>query len=280
MRPGLRAMDSTNGDVTRPPAVAGYFYPAQPNVLTELVDRLVSAVEVPADEPLAPAYVVPHAGYRYSGPTAAHVYALLRRHATDVKRVVLLGPAHRVQLRGCAVPVARRWRTPLGDVAIDVVARELATDGHARADDVPHAPEHSLEVQLPFLQRVVGAEVPVLPIAVGTSTVDDVVITIAAAAATDGTVVLCSTDLSHYLPDENARQQDDRTVQAVLGLTPERIRVHDACGVFALRGLIGWARHRGLRPRLLHQCTSADTAGDRQKVVGYAALAFDSPPSI
>ncbi len=259
----------------RPPAVAGQFYPGQPDVLAELVDRLVDAVDVPADEPLAPAYVVPHAGYRYSGPTAAFVYARLRRHAADVKRVVLVGPAHRVPLRGCAVPTADRWRTPLGDVAIDSAARELAAGGHAAADDAPHAPEHSLEVQLPFLQRVVGGAVPVLPMVVGASTVDDLMVTIAAAADRPGTVVLCSTDLSHYLPDAAARQQDERTVGAVLELAAERIGVRDACGVFALRGLVGWARHDGLRPRLLHLCTSADTAGDPQRVVGYTALAFD-----
>lgn len=274
MRPGLRAADFRHGETTRPPAVAGHFYPAQPNVLAELVDGLVGAVEVPDDESLAPAYVVPHAGYRYSGPTAAFVYARLRRHATKVNRVVLLGPAHRVPLKGCAVPVALRWRTPLGDLPIDAAAAGLAADGHAAAADEPHAQEHSLEVQLPFLQRVLEPGVPVLPVLVGSSTVDDLVITIEAAAAAPGTVVLCSTDLSHYLPRDAAHQQDERTVHAVLDLAAERIGVRDACGVFALRGLIGWARHRSFAPQLLHLSTSADTAGDPQRVVGYSAFAF------
>jgi AmmeMemoRadiSam system protein B len=283
MRPGLRAADSGRREPARPPAVAGQFYPAQPNVLADLVDRLVDAVELPDDElpdglpddgAPAPAYVVPHAGYRYSGPTAGFVYARLRRYAGAVQRVVLLGPAHRVPLRGCAVPVARRWRTPLGEVTIDAAAGELAAAGLAVADDRPHAPEHSLEVQLPFLQRVLAAGVPVLPVAVGSSTVDDVRVTIEAAAGVAGTVVLCSTDLSHYLSQQAAREQDDRTVQAVLELAPERIGVRDACGVFALRGLLGWARQHRLTPRLLQVATSADTAGDPQRVVGYSALSF------
>jgi AmmeMemoRadiSam system protein B len=265
----------------RPPAVAGLFYPAQPTVLADLIDRLVDAIEVPSDDRLAPAYVVPHAGYRYSGPTAAHVYARLRVHADRVKRVVLVGPAHRVPLTGCAVPAARSWRTPFGEVPVDPAADALAADDHAVSDDGPHAPEHSLEVQVPFLQRLVGLDLPVLPIVVGASPVDDVVATVTAAveAAAPGTVLLCSTDLSHYLTEQAARQQDERTVQAILDLAPDRIGVRDACGAFALRGLLGWASHRRLIPELLHIGTSADTAGDRDRVVGYSAFALSSPLS-
>jgi len=271
-------VDAIPGGATRPPAVAGLFYPAQPNVLSDLVDRLVDAVEIPDADQLAKAYVVPHAGYRFSGPTAAHVYARLRRNAHRIRRVVLVGPAHRVPLKGCAVPAAREWRTPLGTVPVDPAAEALAADGHAARDDGPHAPEHSLEVQLPFLQRALGPDVPVLPIAVGSSSVDDIIVTIAAAVevATPGTVLLCSTDLSHYLPEAAARQQDDRTAQAVLDLMPERIGVRDACGVFALRGVVGWARHHRLNPSLLHICTSADTAGEPERVVGYSAFAFNN----
>jgi AmmeMemoRadiSam system protein B len=151
----------------------------------------------------------------------------------------------------------------------------MVADGHAIVDDRPHESEHSIEVQLPFLQRALGA-VPVLPIVIGSSTVDDVAVTLAAAVALApaGAVVLCSTDLSHYLPDEQARRQDRRTLRAVLGPSPELIGVRDACGVFALRGLVGWARHDHLTPRLLDHTTSADTAGDPARVVGYAAVAF------
>src|SRR5262245_8078207 len=177
MRPGHRMARDGPADPVRRPAVAGQFYPADPDVLTRTVDGLLAAVEVPADEPLAAAYIVPHAGYRYSGPTAAWVYARLRPHVRDIRRVVLIGPAHRVPRLGSAVPMTAGWLTPLGEVPVDSGARTLAADGHASAADEPHAGEHSLEVQLPFLQRVLGGTVPVLPIVVGQSTVDDVVVT-------------------------------------------------------------------------------------------------------
>jgi len=263
---------------TRPPAVAGSFYPSDRHALAGLVDGLLDAVDVPAGDRLAPAYCVPHAGYRYSGPTAAHPYARLRAHADRVGRVVVLGPAHHTPLRGCAVPATDAWVTPLGDVEIDVTAaRTLAADGHVVVDDGPHGPEHSVEVQVPFLQRALPAGVPVLPILVGRSTVEDLVVTIEAAVelAPPGTVLLCSTDLSHYLADDAARRQDARTARAVLDLAPERIGVRDACGVYALRGTVGWARHRGWRPQLLDLSTSADTSGDTSRVVGYAAFAFE-----
>jgi AmmeMemoRadiSam system protein B len=271
MSPGRRAVRTA----VRSPAVAGLFYPADPAVLADEVDRLLDAVEVPADDVLAPAYVVPHAGYRYSGPTAAQVYARLRAHASAVTRVVVAGPAHHVPANGCVVSGAVRWRTPLGELPVDRRAEALAAAGYVTIDDVPHASEHSIEVQVPFLQRALG-EVPLLPMVVGTSGVDDAAATIAAAAGPDpaGTVVLCSTDLSHFLPDDQAREQDRRTIRLVLARAPERIGVLDACGVFALRGLVGWARRTGITPHLLDYATSADTTGDPTRVVGYAALAF------
>lgn len=272
-----RRLTGPAGDAVRPPVVAGEFYPGDPEKLATDVDAMLDAVDVPADDVLARAYVVPHAGYRYSGPTAAHVYARLRAHAADVSRVVIVGPAHRVPLKGCAVSGAQWWLTPLGDVSIDGYAAALAAAGHAQVDDGPHAPEHSIEVQLPFLQRAL-ADVPVLPIAVGVASVDDVAATLASALAlaTTGAVVLCSTDLSHYLPDEQARQQDRRTLAAVDELAPDRIGLRDACGVYALRGLVGWARREGLGARLLAYATSAETSGDPGRVVGYPAMAFTS----
>jgi AmmeMemoRadiSam system protein B len=250
----------------RPPAVAGAFYPADPAVLASTVDKLLDAVDVPDDDVLARGYVVPHAGYRYSGPTAAHVYARLRRHAVHIGRIVLLGPAHRVRVKGVAVPTTPLWATPLGDVTID-----LANAKDLPADDAPHAPEHSLEVQLPFLQRAVPG-VPVLPFVAGVSTVEEVADAIADTAA--GAVVLCSTDFSHYETDEAARIQDERTAQAVESHRPDLIGVKDACGVFALRGTVEWARRNGLKPRRLALTTSADTSGDRSRVVGYPAFMF------
>ncbi|GIH13331.1 AmmeMemoRadiSam system protein B [Rugosimonospora africana] len=297
----------------RAPAVAGLFYPADPDALAGQVDRLLDAVPVTDAEPLAPAYVVPHAGYRYSGPVAAHVYARLRPHAGRIRRAILIGPAHRVPVAGCVVPAAGSWLTPLGEVPVDTAAVATLVGGrYARADDRPLAPEHSLEVQLPFLQRATGPgrgaapdapsrtgratgpgrgaapdapsrtgyTVPVLPMVVGASTPDDVARTLAAAVAATGpgTVVLCSTDLSHYRDEAAAYAQDSRTVQAVLDVNPARIGRYDACGSFALRGLLGYARDAGLRPALLHRGTSADASGDRARVVGYAAFSLSASP--
>jgi MEMO1 family protein len=250
----------------RPAAVAGAFYPADPAELSSTVDRLMDTVDVPPDDELARAYVVPHAGYRYSGGTAAHVYARLRHHAVHIGRVVLVGPAHRVRLTGCAAPTTARWLTPLGPVPI-----APATIDGVVADDAPHAPEHSLEVQLPFLQRAVPG-VPVLPIAVGVSTVDLVAKVVEAVAP--GAVVLCSTDLSHYLPDAEAREQDERTARAVEAKRADLIGLRDACGVFALRGTVEWARRGGLDVRRLALTTSADSGGDPGRVVGYPAFAL------
>jgi AmmeMemoRadiSam system protein B len=258
----------------RPPAAAGRFYPAEAHPLATVVDALLDDVHPPAGAPLADAYVVPHAGYRYSGRTAAHVYARLRHHADRIRRVILVGPSHHVPLQGCAAPSVAAWVTALGEARIDREAiRLLARDGHVVVDDGPHAPEHSLEVQVPFLQRSLPPTVPIVPIAVGTCPVDDVVATLAAAGK-PGTVVLCSTDLSHYLDLVAAEQRDARTVRAVLDLAADRIGRWDACGVHALRGLVGWARQAGLRAELLGRCTSAEATGDASRVVGYAAFAF------
>ncbi|WP_432833374.1 AmmeMemoRadiSam system protein B [Dactylosporangium sp. CA-092794] len=252
----------------RPPAVAGSFYPADPAELRTTVENLLGAE--PREPDSAFAYVVPHAGYRWSGPTAAHVYRRLA--GRDVERVVILGPAHRVSLRGAAVPEQTRWSTPLGTVEIDADgARDLVAGGLAVADDRPHTPEHSLEVQLPFLQ-VLGFS-RVLPVCVGVAEVDAVT-ALLSVVAVPGSVVLCSTDLSHYLPQAEARQADAATADAIVGLAPERIGERDACGRYALRGLLAWAR--SLRPtvRLLHLATSGDEGGPAERVVGYAAVSL------
>jgi MEMO1 family protein len=273
-----RPLASGPGPRVRLPAVAGKFYPADAEELARLVDQLLDATPVPDSPVSAIAYVVPHAGLRYSGPTAAYVYGRLR--GTTSGPVVLLGPAHYVPIRGCTVPAAERWATPLGEVPVDTeLVQALARDGHAGVDDTPFVPEHSLEVQLPFLQRSRPDGLRILPIAVGHSTVDDVVVTLGAIAqAAPNALLLCSTDLSHYQPYEAADAQDARTTQAVLDLAAERIGPRDACGVFALRGLVGWARHQKLRPELLYRCTSAQTGGSPDRVVGYAAVAFAAPP--
>ena len=262
------------------------FYPGQASTLAGLVDHLVGAVPVPDDDRLAVAYVVPHAGFRYSGPVAATVYARLRRHAAAVRRVVLIGPAHREALTGCAVTGAAIWRTPLGAVAVDTAGAAAlpgaVQPGLATVDDGPHEREHSLEVQIPFLQRVLDPDVVILPVCVGGSTPELIAeVLTALGCGAPGTVVLCSTDLSHYLPDDEARARDRRTAAAVVELSPERIGPRDACGGFALRGLLRWARSESLGiPEVLALATSADTGADPGRVVGYPAFAFGRPPAV
>ncbi|UWZ36712.1 AmmeMemoRadiSam system protein B [Dactylosporangium roseum] len=253
----------------RRPAVAGTFYPASPSHLQAMVDDLLSSVPEPSADG-ADAYIVPHAGYRWSGRTAAHVYRrlMVRRPA----RVAVLGPAHRVPLRGAAVPTDGRWATPLGPIAIDTDgARELVARRLAIADDRPHAPEHSIEVQAPFLQQL--PDVRLLPICIGQSTAEHIATVVAAVSRPD-TVVLCSTDLSHYLTEEEARLRDVATVAAIVALSPTRIGSRDACGRHALRGLLAWAASNRRSATVLHLATSADEGGPRGRVVGYLAASL------
>lgn len=248
----------------RPAAVAGRFYPGRPNTLRITIEAMLGTVTLD-DEPLARAYVVPHAGYRFSGPVAAQVYARLRPHAERIRRVVLLGPSHFVPLTGLAGSPESGWETPLGQVRI------LRAPG-IEADAGPHAREHSLEVQLPFLQ-VCAPDAAVMPIAVGKSTISEVAAHIDRLVCED-TVLLCSTDLSHYHDEATAKVIDRATANAILAGEPRRINTSDACGVFALRGTVAWAAHHGLTPRELQLGTSADTYGGGDRVVGYPAFAF------
>lgn len=254
----------------RAPAVAGTFYPADPVELASMVDAMLEEARGGEGAPVA--LVAPHAGYAYSGPVAASAYALLR--GSDVRRVVVLGPAHYVPLRGCAVPASEAWATPLGDVPVDADAREVVRRAGATVDDGPHDPEHSIEVQLPFLQCVLTGGFSVLPVAVGACP-PPVVARVIGAVPADALVVV-STDLSHYHDDATAKRLDRRTADAVLALDPDAIGPEDACGVFALRGLVEHARRRGLAIELLDLRTSADTAGDPRRVVGYGAFALRS----
>ena len=258
----------------RAPVAAGSFYPDGAAALEETVDALLTGA-APSERrgPAPGAVIVPHAGYRFSGAVAATAYALV----APVKRVVLLGPAHFVPLTGMAIPAAAAWSTPLGDVPIDDELRERAAAAGAKVDDIPHILEHSLEVQLPFLQRVAGERFAVLPVAVGSSRPDEVAQLIEALGDGPAQLIVVSTDLSHYLDAETARRLDRRTADAVEARDARAIRIEDACGVFALRGIVEHARRRDLPIRLLDLRNSADTAGDPCRVVGYGAFAVGAP---
>jgi MEMO1 family protein len=254
----------------RPPAVAGRFYPADPEELRDLVDRLLGEVRARPQPVLPAALVAPHAGYRYSGAVAATAYARL---PDAVPRVVLLGPAHLWPLDGMAVPAVDALATPLGTVAVDDDARTAATALPGVAvDDRPHDGEHSLETQLPFLQRVLGPDLAVLPVLVGRTQPESVSALLTAVLAVDGALAVVSTDLSHHLDERSAHERDRRTAEAVLARDAGALGPDDACGHHPLRGLLHHAAERRWTVELLRLATSADSGAGRTRVVGYGAF--------
>ena len=259
----------------RPPAVAGLFYPADPDELRALLRScFADAIAPPPSAPTPSALVVPHAGLVYSGPIAASAYLRLAAERATVRRVVLLGPSHRVPLRGIGLTGATEWRTPLGPVPIDHRddAALLALPFVSVTDDA-HAPEHSLEVQLPFLQVVLD-EFELLPMIVGSAGPDEVAAAIDAVWASPDTAVIVSTDLSHYHRYADAVQLDARTAAAIVARRGSDIADLDACGARPLRGLLRAAVARDLGVEQLDLRNSGDTAGDRDRVVGYGAFAL------
>ena len=256
----------------RPPAVAGSFYPGDPSALrAELAAVLAEAH--PAT-PAPKAIVVPHAGYMYSGPVAASGYASLEPVRSTISRVVLLGPAHRVYVDGLATTSADAWATPLGEVPIDSERRDLVLETpHVAVHDQAHALEHSLEVHLPFLQVCLD-RFTLLPLVVGLCRADDVAGVLDLVWGGPETLIVVSTDLSHYHDYETARALDARTAAAVVARQPESIGDRDACGAYPLRGLLQAAARHGLEVHELDLRNSGDTAGPKDRVVGYGSFAL------
>lgn len=257
----------------RPAAVAGMFYPDSALFLAREVTRLLAAV--PQLGALrAKAIIAPHAGYVYSGPVAASIYAPLAALRGTISRVVLLGPTHRVAVDGLALPVSRAFATPLGIVPVDQQAVAAIADlPQVIVSEAAHAQEHSLEVQLPFLQTVLG-EFSLVPLAVGRASPQAVFEVLERLWGGDETLIVVSSDLSHYLPYEAARQIDSQTAGRILDLDPA-INHQQACGATPLNGLLLAARRHGLQGQVLDLRNSGDTAGDKARVVGYGAFAFD-----
>ena len=255
----------------RPPAVAGMFYPAEPQQLAHDVQQYLGEAR-PFD--LVPkALIVPHAGYMYSGAIAATAYASLRTIAARIRRVVLLGPTHRVAVRGLALPGADAFDTPLGRVKLDAAgARAIAHLPRVGVSAQAHALEHSLEVQLPFLQSVL-TNFTLLPLAVGMASAEEVAEVLETVWGGDETLIVISSDLSHYLPYATAQRVDNETAQAILKLRQPIAHDH-ACGGTPISGLIVAAQKHNLAPHLLDLRNSGDTAGSHAQVVGYAAFAF------
>ena len=258
----------------RPPAVAGSFYSAKAHDLARDVSALLAAAESAAvGKPVPKAIIAPHAGYIYSGPIAATIYARLIAARGRITRVVLLGPVHRVAVRGLALPGVNAMATPLGRIGIDSEAVALITQlPQICISAAAHAEEHSLEVHLPFLQSVLG-DFSIVPLAVGNATVDEVAEVLDVLWGGAETLIVVSSDMSHFLSYNEAQALDRVTAQAILDLRSD-ISHTQACGGTPLNGLTCAARRRGLRPELLDLRNSGDTAGDRNRVVGYASFAF------
>jgi AmmeMemoRadiSam system protein B/AmmeMemoRadiSam system protein A len=266
---------------TRPPAVAGMFYPGDP---ASLRDELLTCLAVPPaptlQSGLLKALIVPHAGYVYSGGTAGQAYARLAPLAGRIRRVVLLGPCHRVSVRGLAAPTVRAFATPLGSIPLDRAALDALADlPQVVPSDTAHAQEHSLEVQLPFLQTVLG-QFELVPLAVGDASAVEVADVLERLWGGPETLIVISSDLSHFHSYREAQSIDNATVEHILALD-QLTSFDQACGALPINGLLAVARRRGLRIERVAQCnsgdTAGDTAGDKGRVVGYASFALYEP---
>ena len=267
-------------NTVRQPAVAGMFYPAGASELARDVGALLADAESAArGNPMPKAIIAPHAGYVYSGAIAASAYARLVPARGIVTRVVLLGPVHRVPVRGLALPGATALATPLGNIPVDADAvAALSRLPQVRVSTAAHALEHSLEVHLPFLQTVLE-KFSVVPLAVGDATADEIAQVLDALWGGADTLIVVSSDLSHYLDYGEAQAIDRATAQAILDLRTD-ISHDQACGGTPVNGLTLAARRRSLTPQLLDLRNSGDTAGDRRRVVGYGAFAFYETPHV
>ena len=265
----------------RPPAVASMFYPGGTAELRKEVQKYLRNADTEEDFPKLKksetaelrTLIVPHAGYIYSGKIAASAYRLLEQN--QFKRVLLLGPAHRVWLQGAAFPETDAFETPLGEITLDkeLIEKILAEFSWISVSDKAHAEEHCLEVQLPFLQETLG-EFKLLPLVVGDAKTELLAALIQQFSKDHETLIVISTDLSHFHDYETAREIDGRTANAIELLEQNRISTEDACGAYPLRGALLAASQNQWNIHRLGLCNSGDTAGDRGRVVGYGAWAM------
>ena len=269
--------------IVRPAAVAGTFYPGDPRTLAATVDRLLVAAALDTDTDseadadsgnIAPvAVIAPHAGYVYSGPVAASAYARIAPWKGTITRVVVIGPAHRAYVTGLALSSADAFATPLGEIPVDRVAHEvLLRHPGVGVDDHAHAAEHSLEVHLPFLQRALGDGWSLVPIVAGAADTGTVADALGAVWGADGTLVVVSSDLSHYHDTHTARRLDLATAAAIVSGDWEHLDGERACGAAPVRGALELARRHGETITLLDLRNSGDTAGPMSRVVGYGSF--------
>lgn len=257
----------------RNPCVAGYFYPADPAILAATVANLLA--NAPDLSMIAPkAIIAPHAGYIYSGPIAATIYKTLVPHKDLIKRVILLGPAHRVGFSGIAVTNISEFATPLGAISVDLASIKAILDiPTVTVFEHAYDSEHSLEVQLPFLQSIL-ASFSLVPCVVGDVDPHNVATLLQRLWGGPETLIVISSDLSHYYDYRTAQQLDTETTQAIVELAPQKIKENQACGRLPVKGLLLAAKKFQLTAKVLDLRNSGDTAGDKSRVVGYGAYHF------
>jgi len=256
--------------ITRRPAVAGMFYPSDPAELNAMLDEMLAEAR-PIDSPTPKAIIVPHAGYVYSGPVAATAYRHVQKLAKLITRVILLGPSHRVPFYGIAASSANEFATPLGMIPLDRnLIDQLVTNHQVKLLDEAHSMEHSLEVHLPFLQKALG-NFSLVPLVVGDAKPEAVAQVLETCWGGDETLIVISSDLSHYHDYTTAQRMDRATSKAIETLSPESIHYDDACGRNPVNGLLELARRKGLHATTIDLRNSGDTAGPRDQVVGYGA---------
>jgi AmmeMemoRadiSam system protein B len=267
----LRADKEVAMDRIRNPAVAGMFYPENPERLAAIVGGYLADAKRSDIRPKA--IIAPHAGYEYSGPIAGSAFATLEPISADITRVVLIGPSHRVAFYGLAASTAKAFQTPLGNIPLDREAIDIALELDQVIElDEAHTMEHSLEVELPFLQEVLGT-FSLVPLVVGEATYEEVSEVIDALWGGNETLIVISSDLSHYLNYKQAQTLDGETKKSIEALEPEALSHEQACGRIPIGGLLLSARKRGLHMTTLDMRNSGDTAGEKNQVVGYGAYA-------
>ncbi len=262
----------------QPPAVAGLFYDQDPAQLSRAVQGFIAAGQTQTAAAVTrrpKAIIAPHAGYVFSGPIAGSAYAAIADRAAEIEQVLLLGPPHRLPVRGLATSSATAFETPLGQVPVDQdrIDRLIAAHPQIHRLDAAFAGEHCIEVQLPFLQVLLGG-FRLVPLLVGAVDAAQVAEVLASFWDAEDSLIVVSSDLSHYLEYATAQDLDTRTSEAISNLDPERIAPEQACGRSAIAGLLTLARARKAEGQILNLCNSGDTAGPRDRVVGYGAYAF------
>jgi len=269
-----RSVKGMRTKAIREPAVAGMFYPADATELRRDVTNYIEHGKTPQPLPTLKALIAPHAGYIYSGPIAGSAYACLSSLRSTITRVVIFGPSHRVGFRGIAASNAEAFQTPLGDVPVDTEACE-ATNRFPFVfhHDLAHRDEHGLEVQLPFLQVMLNS-FTIAPFVVGDATGNEVAEVIEALWGGPETLVVISSDLSHYLTYNEAVALDKQTSESIEQLAPDEISANQACGRLPIKGLLLNAKKHHLHPQTIDLRNSGDTAGDKRQVVGYGAYVF------